>query len=88
MTTNTTAAAYAATKPASDEDIARAIALLSEGLLTRAEFHALTGIDPKRVPHYLADSRKLAAVLRSSLCNPLVFPDHLEVEGYRDFAIK
>jgi hypothetical protein len=21
-------------------------------------------------------------------CNPLVFPDHLEVEGYRDFAIK
>jgi hypothetical protein len=22
------------------------------------------------------------------ICNPLVFPDHLEVEGYRDFAIK
>jgi hypothetical protein len=21
-------------------------------------------------------------------CNPLVFPDHLEVEGYRDFATK
>jgi hypothetical protein len=67
VTTNTPASSCAAIKSASDEDIARAIALLSEGLLTRAEFHALTGIDPERVPQYLADSRKLAAVQRTSM---------------------
>ena len=59
--------ACAAIKTASDEDIARAIALLSEGLLTQAEFHAMTGIDPERMPDYLTDSARLSAVQRASL---------------------
>jgi hypothetical protein len=61
------APACAAIKTASDEDIARAIALLSEGLLTQAEFHAMTGINPERMPDYLTDSARLSAVQRASL---------------------
>ena len=61
-----TAAEPAAEAPF-DEDMARAIALLAEGVLTKAEFHTLTGIDPGNVLRHLADSRKLAAVQRCSL---------------------
>lgn len=67
MTTSTPALPCAAIKSASDEDIARAVALLSEELLTGDEFHAMTGIDPERLTDYLADSARLAAVQRTSL---------------------
>jgi hypothetical protein len=50
-----------------DADIAHAIALLSEGLLTRAEFHALTGIDAQQIPQHLADATRLVNVQRTAL---------------------
>jgi hypothetical protein len=54
--------------PATDEnDVARAIALLSEGFLTRAEFQALTGIDAQQLPQYLTDAVRLAGVQRAAL---------------------
>lgn len=51
----------------SERDIARAAALLMEGLLTENEFGALTGMTPEDLPTLLADSTKLAEVKRMSL---------------------
>jgi hypothetical protein len=50
-----------------DRDVCRAIALLSENLLTPAEFSAVTGIDVDRVPDYLASSSNLREVQRSAM---------------------
>lgn len=48
-------------------DFARAVALLSEGLLSDVEFRAVTGVEVRDVPPRLADMATLAAVQRSSL---------------------
>jgi hypothetical protein len=61
------APASSAIKTASDEDIAHASALLSEGLLTPVEFQALTGMDAHSVPQYLADPARLVSVQRTCL---------------------
>jgi hypothetical protein len=48
-------------------EIAHAIALLSEGLLSNDEFHALTGMDSQRLAQHLADPLMPAAVQRATL---------------------
>lgn len=51
----------------SEDDVLRAVALLSEELLTPVEFQALTRMDANGVPHYLADPGRLASVQRTCL---------------------
>jgi hypothetical protein len=51
----------------SSEDVARAIALLSEGVVEPHEFLALTGLDAFAVPTLLQSHDMLAAVQRATL---------------------
>ncbi len=67
MTTMPESASCQAPEKVTDDEIVRAIALFSEGLLSRIEFHALTGFDSRLASQYLADEAKLAAVQRASL---------------------
>lgn len=48
-------------------DFARAVALLSEGLLSDAEFKAVSGVEVRDVPQRLTDVATLVAVQRASL---------------------
>jgi hypothetical protein len=56
-----------AQKSPSEAEIAHAIALLSEGLISNEEFHALTGMDSQRVAQHMADPLMLTAVQRTIL---------------------
>lgn len=51
----------------SAEEFARAVALVSEGLLNEPEFRAVTGVDVQDVPQRLTDAITLVAVQRASL---------------------
>lgn len=51
----------------SAEEFARAVALLSEGLLNEPEFRAVAGVEVQDVPQRLTDAITLAAVQRASL---------------------
>lgn len=48
-------------------DFARAVALLSEGLLNEAEFRAVTNVEIQDVPQRLTDAATLVAVQKASL---------------------
>jgi hypothetical protein len=48
-------------------DVAHAIALLSEGLLSESEFRAISGVEVRDVPQRLADIATLVQVQRASL---------------------
>jgi hypothetical protein len=48
-------------------DIARAVALLSEDLVTPTEFKALTGIDAHDVPQWLLDAKALTGVQKVTM---------------------
>lgn len=48
-------------------DFARAVALLSEGLLNEAEFRAVTSVEVHEVPQRLTDTATLVAVQKASL---------------------
>lgn len=48
-------------------DFARAVALLSEGLLNEAEFRAVTRVEVQDVPQRLTDAATLVAVQKASL---------------------
>ena len=61
------AGTVAAPKPPTDAEIAHAISLLSEGLISNDEFHALTGMDSQRVAQHMADPLMLTAVQRAIL---------------------
>ena len=67
MSTIATNLGSATLEPTSDSDIAHAIGLLAENLLTPAEFKALTGIDAQSIQQRLADPAMLAAVQRAAI---------------------
>jgi hypothetical protein len=52
---------------ATSSDIARAVALFSEELVTATEFKALTGMDVSELPQWLSDASALTGVHKETL---------------------